>query len=99
MYARGRPRDRPLVARWIFVTRKVTRREGCVMAGSVDELRFFAVVAVSETLTAASRELGSSLPVVSKRLAAMERRLGVQLVHRGTRKLSLTSEGALLARR
>ncbi|SFO67224.1 MULTISPECIES: LysR family transcriptional regulator [Actinomadura] len=68
------------------------------VAGSVDELRFFAVVAASETLTAASRELGCSLPVVSKRLAAMERRLGVHLVHRGTRKLVLTPEGAVLAK-
>lgn len=68
------------------------------MTAPVDELRFFAVVAVSETLTAASRDLGCSLPVVSKRLAALERRLGVQLVHRGTRKLVLTSEGKVLAR-
>lgn len=67
--------------------------------GPVDELRFFAVVAASETLTAASRELGYSLPVVSKRLAALESRLGVTLVHRGTRKLVLTSEGALYAAR
>ena len=68
------------------------------MPGSVDELRFFAVVASSETLTAAARELGCSLPVVSKRLAAMEARLGVQLVRRGSRKLALTSEGAVLAK-
>lgn len=69
-----------------------------VVPGSVDELEFFAVIATSETLTAASRELGCSLPVVSKRLAAMERRLGVRLVDRGTRKLVLTSEGAALAK-
>jgi DNA-binding transcriptional LysR family regulator len=69
------------------------------VTGSVDDLQFFAVVAAAETLTAASRELGSSLPVVSKRLAALERRLGVQLVHRGTRKLELSPEGALYARR
>lgn len=68
------------------------------MSGSIDELRFFAVVAVSETLTAASREFGCSLPVVSKRLAALERRLGVRLVQRGTRKLVLTSEGVAFAR-
>ncbi len=68
------------------------------MPESVDDLRFFTVVAVSETLTAAARVLGCSLPVVSKRLAAMEQRLGVQLVRRGTRKLVLTSEGAVLAK-
>ncbi len=68
------------------------------MPESVDDLRFFKVVAASETLTAAARGLGCSLPVVSKRLAAMEQRLGVQLVRRGTRKLVLTSEGAVLAK-
>lgn len=67
--------------------------------GSVDELRFFSVVAGSETLTAASRELGCSLPVVSKRLSALEARLGVKLVQRGTRRLVLTSEGATYAHR
>ncbi|EGG49138.1 LysR family transcriptional regulator [Streptomyces griseoaurantiacus M045] len=63
------------------------------------DLHFFSVVASSETLTAASRELGCSLPVVSKRLGALERRLGVRLVQRGARRLTLTSEGALYAAR
>jgi DNA-binding transcriptional LysR family regulator len=69
------------------------------VASPVDDLRFFQVVAASETLTAASRELGCSLPVVSKRLAAVERRLGVRLVQRGTRRLVLTSEGEVYAAR
>ncbi|MFJ4840155.1 LysR family transcriptional regulator [Streptomyces sp. NPDC088746] len=64
---------------------------------SIDDLRFFQVVAASETLTAASRRLGWSLPVVSKRLSALEGRLDVRLVQRGARKLVLTSEGALYA--
>ncbi|THC47407.1 LysR family transcriptional regulator [Streptomyces sp. A1499] len=63
------------------------------------DLHFFHVVASSETLTAASRELGCSLPVVSKRLSALERRLDVRLVQRGARRLTLTSEGALYAAR
>ncbi|HET6704481.1 LysR family transcriptional regulator [Amycolatopsis sp.] len=65
----------------------------------IDDLRFFHVVASSETLTAAARELQCSLPVVSKRLSALERRLGARLVHRGTRRLVLTSEGELFAAR
>ncbi|MGC5561517.1 LysR family transcriptional regulator [Streptomyces sp. FR-108] len=67
------------------------------MKMNVDDLRFFQVVAASETLTAASRRLGCSLPVVSKRLSALESRLDVRLVQRGTRRLVLTSEGALYA--
>nr|WP_308308916.1 LysR family transcriptional regulator [Streptomyces sp. CHD11] len=65
----------------------------------MDDLQFFDVVASSETLTAASRELGCSLPVVSKRLSALERRLDVRLVQRGARRLTLTSEGRLYAAR
>ncbi|BCL25581.1 LysR substrate-binding domain-containing protein [Streptomyces aurantiacus] len=67
------------------------------MKMSVDDLKFFQVVAASETLTAASRHLGWSLPVVSKRLSALEGRLDVRLVQRGTRRLVLTSEGSLYA--
>ncbi len=65
----------------------------------IDDLRFFQVVAASETLTAAARELQCSLPVVSKRLSALERRLDTRLLHRGTRRLVLTSEGELFAAR
>src|SRR4051812_45905393 len=67
------------------------------MKTSVDDLRFFQAVAASETLTAASRRLGWSPPAVSKRLSALESRLDVRLVRRGTRRLVLTSEGALYA--
>ncbi|MEU6762305.1 LysR family transcriptional regulator [Streptomyces sp. NPDC046853] len=66
---------------------------------SMDDLWFFQVVASNETLTAASRELGCSLSVVSKRLTALERRLGARLVRRGPRRLALTSEGRRYAAR
>ncbi|MGA5504954.1 LysR family transcriptional regulator [Streptomyces umbrinus] len=69
------------------------------MKMSIDDLQFFQVVAASETLTAASHQLGCSLPVISKRLRALEERLDVQLAQRGTRRLVLTSEGALYASR
>jgi DNA-binding transcriptional LysR family regulator len=66
---------------------------------SVDELQLMNAIARGGSLTAASRELGRSLPVVSKRLAAIENRLGVCLVRRSTRKLTLTEEGEMLAAR
>jgi DNA-binding transcriptional LysR family regulator len=69
------------------------------MTAPMDDLRFFRVIATSDTLTAAARELGYSLPAVSKRLKALERRLEARLVHRGTRRLTLTSEGELYASR
>lgn len=60
---------------------------------STDDLAFFVRVATLESLTAAARELGLSLPAVSKRLSQLEQRLGVQLLKRTTRRLELTEEG------
>ena len=59
------------------------------------ELGFFSTLAASGSLSAAGRELGISTPAVSKRLAQMEARLGVALLNRTTRRMSLTSEGEL----
>ncbi|MBK9363868.1 MAG: LysR family transcriptional regulator [Rubrivivax sp.] len=60
------------------------------------ELGFFATLATSGSLSAAARELGISTPAVSKRLAGMEARLGLALVNRTTRRMSLTPEGDLV---
>jgi len=48
------------------------------------------------SLTAAAGELGLSLAVVSKRLASFEQRMGVRLINRSTRRLSVTDAGKLL---
>ena len=67
------------------------------MSGRVqtDELRHFSALAGAGSLTAAARELNVSTAAVSKRLAGIERRLGVTLVRRTTRRMSLTPEGEL----
>ncbi|WP_049621529.1 LysR family transcriptional regulator [Frateuria defendens] len=65
----------------------------------IDELPnlwVFAKVVSAGSLSAASRELGLSLSVVSKRLAQLEASLGVRLLQRTTRRQTLTEEGALL---
>ena len=62
---------------------------------STDDLVFFSRVAMNGSLTATARELGLSLPAVSKRLTLLEQRLGVQLITRTTRRLDLTPEGVL----
>jgi DNA-binding transcriptional LysR family regulator len=64
-----------------------------VKADTASELEFFVLVARHSSLSAAARALDLTPPAASKRLAQMEQRLGVQLVHRTTRSISLTSEG------
>jgi DNA-binding transcriptional LysR family regulator len=65
---------------------------------STDDLQFFSVVARSASLTVAAREIGTTVSTVSKRLRRIEDRLGVRLVQRTTRRLTLTSEGERYAR-
>jgi LysR family transcriptional regulator, transcriptional activator for dmlA len=59
------------------------------------DLEFFAVVARAGSLGAAGRELGISTAAVSKHLAQMEGRVGIALVNRTTRRMSLTAEGEI----
>lgn len=59
------------------------------------DLGFFSALAAAGSLSAAARELGITTPAVSKHLALMESRIGVSLVNRTTRRMSLTPEGEL----
>jgi DNA-binding transcriptional LysR family regulator len=59
------------------------------------DLQFFSTLATSGSLTAAARELGITTPAVSRHLAQMESAIGVALVNRTTRRMSLTPEGEL----
>jgi LysR family transcriptional regulator, transcriptional activator for dmlA len=59
------------------------------------DLGFFSTLASAGSLSAAARELGVTTPAVSKHLALMEARVGVALVNRTTRRMSLTQEGEL----
>lgn len=66
------------------------------MLDDLDELRTFQRILTGGSLSAAARDLGISLAVVSKRLASLERRVGQRLIHRTTRNLSPTEEGSAL---
>mgnify|MGYP001810820014 CR=1 FL=1 len=60
---------------------------------NTSDLAFFAALARHATLSAAAQALGVTAPAVSRRLAALEARLGVRLLNRTTRRQSLTAEG------
>jgi DNA-binding transcriptional LysR family regulator len=60
------------------------------------ELAFMVTLATSGSLSGAARELGITTSAVSKRLALLEGRIGVPLVNRTTRRMSLTPEGEVL---
>ena len=60
---------------------------------SDSELSFFCLLVRQGTLAATARELNLTPPAVSRRLSQLEDRLGVRLLNRTTRRMSLTGEG------
>lgn len=60
---------------------------------NLDDVRVFCVAVSAGSLAAAARRLGITAMTASRRLAALEIALGVRLLHRTTRALSLTPEG------
>ena len=69
------------------------------MADDISDLRLLVQLVQAGSLSEAARRLQSSPPVMSRRLASMELRLGVMLVSRGSRRFALTEEGTLLHQR
>ena len=59
----------------------------------LDGIATFVAVAEAGSISEAARRLRLSKSVVSERLAELERSLGATLLHRTTRKLSLTEDG------
>jgi len=62
------------------------------------DVALFAHVVEAGSLSAAARERGISPAMVSKRIARLEARLGVQLLHRTTRRMETTARGELFYR-
>jgi DNA-binding transcriptional LysR family regulator len=69
------------------------------MSEQIGDLRLFIRMVAAGSLSETARRLNSSLPAMSRRLAAMEARLGVRLIDRGTRRFEMTEEGNLLYER
>ena len=60
----------------------------------LDDMVLFAKIVEFKSFTDAAHDLGVSRALVSRRLRALEQRLGVRLLNRTTRKLHLTESGA-----
>ncbi|MBD1390327.1 LysR family transcriptional regulator [Neiella sp. HB171785] len=60
---------------------------------NIDHLKLFVRVASTHNITAAGAELGLSPAVASAHIGKLEQSLGVRLIHRTTRRVSLTEEG------
>lgn len=58
------------------------------------DLGLFARVVDLQSFSAAARQTGIAKSAVSRRIALLERRLGVQLLRRSTRAVEVTSDGA-----
>ena len=58
-----------------------------------DSLRLFVRAAEKLNISAAGRDLGLAPAVASARLAKLEHEVGAQLLHRSTRKVSISIEG------
>ncbi|MCM2680300.1 LysR family transcriptional regulator [Echinimonas agarilytica] len=60
---------------------------------NIEHLRLFVRLASTHNISQAGQELGLSAPVSSIHISKLEESLGTRLVHRTTRKVSLTEEG------
>jgi DNA-binding transcriptional LysR family regulator len=64
--------------------------------GSLDDLRALVAVAREQSFTKAAAQLGVSQPALSQTIRQVEARLGVRLLARTTRRVSLTEAGERL---
>jgi DNA-binding transcriptional LysR family regulator len=63
------------------------------MLDQITGMHVFAKVAALGSLSGAARALGMSQTMATKHVAALEEKLGVKLLHRTTRKITLTEAG------
>lgn len=68
------------------------------MLDQITGMQVFARVATLGSLSGAARALGVSQTMATKHVAAIEERLGVKLLYRTTRKITLTELGGGISR-
>src|SRR4051812_9719037 len=80
-----------------LATMSQLRHVWCEMAPiDLNLLRVFATVYQAGSFTAAAKKLGVPRSTVSRAIAALEDRVGDELIHRTTRTMSMSAEGKLL---
>jgi DNA-binding transcriptional LysR family regulator len=60
---------------------------------NLDDVLIFVKVAQFESISRAARSLGMPISTVSRRLSVLESKLGVSLLRRTTRRVTLTAQG------
>src|SRR5258707_1167254 len=60
---------------------------------ALDDVLIFVKVAQFESISRAARSLGMPISTVSRRLSMLESKLGVSLLRRTTRRVTLTGQG------
>lgn len=69
------------------------------MVESLSAIAFFVQAAETRSFSEAARNLGVSASAVGKSVCRLETRLGVRLLHRSTRSITSTAEGAVFLER
>src|SRR6202047_1020858 len=69
------------------------------MASSSTEMAIFQRIAERGSFASAAEDVGLSPSAVAKLITRLERRLGVRLINRTTRRLALTAEGEIYLER
>ncbi|WP_244184385.1 LysR family transcriptional regulator [Komagataeibacter europaeus] len=69
---------------------------GRLMPDEISDLKFFCILTASGSIAGCARAMGMSPAAMSRRLSAMETRLGTRLVTRTSRHFALTAEGQRL---
>src|SRR6478609_6094486 len=82
-------------ARW----RAPTQGGNAVTIDRIKDINVFVHVAETKSFTMAAEQVGLSRSAVGKSVTRLEDRLGVRLLQRTTRSVSLTSEGAVFHER
>jgi len=70
-----------------------------LIAETLIDLPVFVRVAETRSFSQAARDLGLTASAASKAIARLEERLGVRLLHRTTRRVSVTEDGAVFLER